>query len=104
MMDVLPWRLPVSGCMIASRRSTTRLAGCREKKIAPSLKAVAPAPHERLAGHGDALATAAERLPLRAPSESDPGQSGARHGSARPGKVSGEACADAERDRHAGAT
>src|SRR6266566_6609762 len=102
MMDVLPWRLPVSGCMIASRRSTTRLAGCRKKKIAPSLKAVAPAPHERLAGHGDAVATTAERLPLPGSGKSDPGQPGARHRSARPGKVSGAPCADAGRDRPAG--
>src|SRR6266700_8330432 len=96
MMDVLPWRLPVSACTTALRRSATRLAGCREKKIASSLKAVAPAPHEGLTGHGDAVATAAERLLLRAPGESDPGQSRARHGAARPGEVSGSPCADAE--------
>src|SRR6266568_5663606 len=100
MMDVLPWRPLVCGCMIASRRSATRLAGCREKKIAASLKATAPAPHERHASHGGVVATAAERLPLPAPGESDPGQSGASHGSARPGKVPGTPCADAERDRH----
>src|SRR5260370_41363960 len=102
MMDVLRWRLPVSACTIASRRSVTPLAGSREKKIAPSLKAVAPAAYKRLAGHGAAVATAAERLPLPGSGKSDPGQPGARHGSARPGKVSGSPCADAGRDRPAG--
>src|SRR5436309_15780721 len=38
MMDVHPWRPPVCACMIASRRSATRLLVLREKKIAPALK------------------------------------------------------------------
>src|SRR5579864_3748456 len=102
MMGVLRWRLPVSACTTASRRSATRLPGCRKKKIASSLKAVATASYERLAGYGDAVATTAERLPLPGSGQSDPGQPGARHRSARPGKVSGVPCADAGRDRHAG--
>src|SRR5258708_32497868 len=102
MMGVLRWRLLVCACTIASRRSVTQLAGCRKKKIAASLKAVAPAACERLAGHGDAVATTAERLPLPGSGKSDPGQPGARHRSARPGKVSGAPCADAGRDRPPG--
>src|SRR6266566_184548 len=102
MMGVLRWRLAVCACTIASRRSVTQLAGCRKKKIAPSLKAVAPAAYKRLAGHGDAVATPGERLPLPGSGQSDPGQPGARPWSARSGKVSGSPCADAERNRHAG--
>src|SRR5215469_1873182 len=102
MMGVLRWRLPVSACTIASRRSVTQLAGSREKKIAPSLKAAAPTAYKRFAGHGDTVAAAAERLPLSGSGQSDPGQPGARPWSARSGKVSGPPCADAQRNRHAG--
>jgi hypothetical protein len=48
------------------------------KKIAPSLKAVAPVACKRLAGHGDAVATTAACLPLPGSGQSDPGQPGAR--------------------------
>src|SRR6266566_4480046 len=79
MMGVLRWRLLVSACTIASRRSVTQSAGSREKKIASSLKAGAPAACKRLAGHCDAVATTAERLPDRAKAilanpEQDPSQ------------------------------
>src|SRR6266566_5478957 len=102
MMDVLPWRLPACAYTTASHKSATRLGGCRKKKIAPNLKAVAPAPDQRIAGHGDAVATTAERLLLPGSGKSDPGQPGARYRSTRPGKVSGAPCADAGRDHHVG--
>jgi len=96
--------LEASGLRLYDRitQVSDSIARVQEKKIAPSLKAVAPAPHERLAGHGDAVATTAERLPLPGSGKSDPGQPGARHRSARPGKVSGAPGADAGRDRPAG--
>jgi hypothetical protein len=80
------------------------IARVQEKKIVPSLKAVAPAPNLRIAGHGAAMAAASARLPLPGSGQSDPGQSGAGHGSTHPGKVSGSPCPDAGRSHHSGAT
>src|SRR5438270_9394830 len=98
--------LEASGLHLYDRitQVATRLPGYRKKKIVPSLKAVAPVPYQRIAGHGAAMAAASARLPLPGSGQSDPGQSGAGHGSTHPGKVSGSPCPDAGRSHHSGAT
>ncbi len=72
------------------------IARVQGKKDCPQpVPAVAPATYQRFAGHSAAVAAASARLPLPGSGQSDPGQSGAGHGSAYPGKVSGSPCPDA---------
>ncbi len=78
--------LEASGLRLHDRLTqiTDSIVGVQEKKMAAILKAPSATPFQRIAGHGIALAAAAECLLLPASGESNPGQSGTGHQSTCP--------------------